>query len=54
VTRDAFHPLGAAVAWHDTLRAAVRAATAQTRAGDLIVLIGAQGMNEGKELLLEG
>jgi UDP-N-acetylmuramoyl-L-alanyl-D-glutamate--2,6-diaminopimelate ligase len=54
VTRDAFHPLGAGVAWHDTLRAAVRAAAAQTRAGDLIVLIGAQGMNEGKELLLEG
>jgi UDP-N-acetylmuramoyl-L-alanyl-D-glutamate--2,6-diaminopimelate ligase len=52
-TRKAFHDHGVDVEWHDTLRGAIRAAAAHTRAGDLLVLIGAQGMNEGKRLLLE-
>ncbi len=51
--REAFREHGVASEWHDTLRAAIRAAAAQTGAGDLIVLIGAQGMNEGKRILLE-
>ena len=51
--REPFREHGVAIEWHDTLRAAIRAAAAQTGAGDLIVLIGAQGMNEGKRILLE-
>jgi UDP-N-acetylmuramoyl-L-alanyl-D-glutamate--2,6-diaminopimelate ligase len=44
---------GCAADWHETLRGAVRSALDRTKAGDLIVLVGAQGMNEGKRLLLE-
>ena len=51
--REAFREHGVASDWHDTLRAAIRAAAAQTGTGDLIVLIGAQGMNEGKRILLK-
>jgi UDP-N-acetylmuramoyl-L-alanyl-D-glutamate--2,6-diaminopimelate ligase len=52
-TRGAFADRGVQIGWNDTLRDAVRAAMADTRAGDLIVLIGAQGMNEGKRMLTE-
>jgi UDP-N-acetylmuramoyl-L-alanyl-D-glutamate--2,6-diaminopimelate ligase len=52
-TRYAFLACGCAVEWHETLRGAMRAAIGHARAGDLIVLVGAQGMNEGKRLLLE-
>ena len=38
--------------WHDTLGAATRAALDDTKPGDLIVLVGAQGMNEGQALLI--
>jgi UDP-N-acetylmuramoyl-L-alanyl-D-glutamate--2,6-diaminopimelate ligase len=51
--RLAFREGGTGVEWHDTLQAAMRAAAAHTRPGDLVVLIGAQGMNEGKRMLLE-
>lgn len=37
----------------DTLRDAIAEALARTGAGDLIVLVGAQGMNAGRQLLLE-
>ena len=37
--------------WFDRLADAARAAIAGTRPGDLIVLVGAQGMNEGRRLL---
>ena len=52
-TRQVFRDHGVDIEWHDTLRAAIREAAGHTRAGDLIVLIGAQGMNEGKRMLLE-
>jgi UDP-N-acetylmuramoyl-L-alanyl-D-glutamate--2,6-diaminopimelate ligase len=44
---------GCGADWYETLRGAVRAALDRTRPGDLIVLVGAQGMNEGKRLMLE-
>jgi UDP-N-acetylmuramyl tripeptide synthase len=37
--------------WFDTLEQAANAALAATEPGDLIVLVGAQGMNEGQRLL---
>jgi UDP-N-acetylmuramoyl-L-alanyl-D-glutamate--2,6-diaminopimelate ligase len=50
-SREAFASRGRSVEWHDELRAAARAAMDQTAPGDLIVLVGAQGMNEGKAFL---
>jgi UDP-N-acetylmuramoyl-L-alanyl-D-glutamate--2,6-diaminopimelate ligase len=52
-SRQTFESRGQPIAWHDDLRAAVRAAIERTQPGDLIVLVGAQGMNEGKTLLQE-
>ena len=49
--REAFAERSQAVHWHDALAAAVRDALAHTAAGDVIVLVGAQGMNEGRRLL---
>ena len=43
---------GAGCTAHERLRDAIEDALARTRAGDLIVLIGAQGMNQGKALLV--
>jgi UDP-N-acetylmuramoyl-L-alanyl-D-glutamate--2,6-diaminopimelate ligase len=37
--------------WFDELERATAEALATTRPGDLIVLLGAQGMNEGRRLL---
>jgi len=37
--------------WHDALDDALRDALNRTSAGDLVVLVGAQGMNRGKALL---
>jgi UDP-N-acetylmuramoyl-L-alanyl-D-glutamate--2,6-diaminopimelate ligase len=37
--------------WHDALDAALREALNRTSGGDLIVLLGAQAMNRGKDLL---
>lgn len=39
--------------WFDDLGAAARSAMSLTRRGDLVVLAGAQGMNEGRRLLEE-
>ena len=50
-SRETFDSRGQPIEWYDDLRAAVRAAMDLTKAGDLIVLVGAQGMNEGKALL---
>ena len=50
-TRQALDARGIRFAWHDTLRAAVNDAMARTKGGDLIVLVGAQGMDQGKALL---
>ena len=51
VTRQALVARGRRFVWHDGLGDAIRDASARTRAGDLIVLVGAQGMNDGKTLL---
>ena len=50
-TRQALAARGVGFVWHDTLRAAVNDAMARTKAGDLIVMVGAQGMDQGKALL---
>ena len=50
-TREAFAARGRSVAWCDALSDAAGAAMESTREGDLIVLVGAQGMNEGRALL---
>lgn len=50
-TRQAFAERGVRFIWHDSLRAALGEAMSLTGAGDLIVLIGAQGMDEGQALL---
>jgi UDP-N-acetylmuramoyl-L-alanyl-D-glutamate--2,6-diaminopimelate ligase len=51
VTREALVGRGRRFVWHDRLADAVREALSRTRAGDLLVLVGAQGMNEAKETL---
>ena len=50
-TRQELVRRGARFVWHDTLAAATREAISRTEPGDLIVLIGAQGMDGGKKLL---
>ncbi len=50
-TRQELVRRGSRFVWHDTIAAATRDALARTEAGDLIVLVGAQGMDEGKKLL---
>jgi len=52
-SRGAFDAHGCPVRWHDRLEDAMREAAAVSRRGDLILLIGAQGMNEGARLLRE-
>ena len=52
VTRQALVARGRRFVWHDFLADAIRDARARTNAGDLIVLVGAQGMNDGKALLM--
>lgn len=42
---------GCAFAWHDALHDALDAALAATAAGDLMVLVGAQGMNAARSML---
>ena len=50
---DAFARAGCSFVFHETLREAMARALERTRAGDLILLIGAQGMNEGRSILEE-
>jgi UDP-N-acetylmuramoyl-L-alanyl-D-glutamate--2,6-diaminopimelate ligase len=49
--RHALVSRGRRFVWHDHLAEAVKAALERTQPGDLILLLGAQGMNEGKALL---
>jgi len=49
--RAAFRERGLEPAWHETMRDAMRDVAGHTREGDLIVLVGAQGMNAGREEL---
>jgi UDP-N-acetylmuramoyl-L-alanyl-D-glutamate--2,6-diaminopimelate ligase len=44
---------GRSYTFQETLDGAMRQVASRSRAGDLIVLVGAQGMNEGKRLLQE-
>ncbi|HSL20793.1 MAG TPA: Mur ligase family protein [Vicinamibacterales bacterium] len=48
--RAALQLRGRRHAFHETLEDAMEAVAAASRAGDLVVLIGAQGMNEGSRL----
>lgn len=50
-TRQALVSRGRRFVWHDTLDDALREGCARTSAGDLILLVGAQGMNQGKAIL---
>jgi UDP-N-acetylmuramoyl-L-alanyl-D-glutamate--2,6-diaminopimelate ligase len=50
-TRQALVARGRRFVWHETLADALAEAMQRTAAGDLIVLLGAQGMNEAKRLL---
>lgn len=49
--RQAFRDRGLEPAWHETMSGAMHDAAAHTRPGDLIVLVGAQGMNAGRDEL---
>ena len=49
--RDALAARHCGFEWHDDLRSALDAALAATAPGDLIVLVGAQGMNAGRGML---
>jgi UDP-N-acetylmuramoyl-L-alanyl-D-glutamate--2,6-diaminopimelate ligase len=49
--REAFRERGLAPSWHDTMRGAMEEAAKAASPGDLIVLVGAQGMNAGREQL---
>ncbi|HXW08185.1 MAG TPA: Mur ligase family protein [Vicinamibacterales bacterium] len=50
-TRQALVSRGRRFIWHDALASAVQDALVRTAPGDLIVLVGAQGMNRGREFL---
>jgi UDP-N-acetylmuramoyl-L-alanyl-D-glutamate--2,6-diaminopimelate ligase len=49
--RQAFVERGRRFVWHDSLDGATREALRRTERGDLVVLLGAQGMNDGRRLL---
>ena len=51
VTRQALVARGRRFVWHDGLGDAIRDARARTSAGDLLVLVGAQGMDGAKAML---
>jgi UDP-N-acetylmuramoyl-L-alanyl-D-glutamate--2,6-diaminopimelate ligase len=50
-TRQVLVDRGRRFVWHDGLADALKEALNRTSPGDLIVLVGAQGMNEAKEIL---
>lgn len=52
-TRRAFEERGCPIAWEETLAGAMRDLARSSSSGDLIVLLGAQGMDEGARLLKE-
>ena len=49
--REALRERGLSPSWHETMQSAMAEAANETSSGDLIVLIGAQGMNAGREEL---
>ena len=50
-TREAFHRRGVEATWHETMETAMRDAARASSPGDLIVLVGAQGMDAGRDML---
>ena len=50
-TRQALTARGTRFTWHDELRPAIQEAAGRSRAGDLLLLIGAQAMDKGREML---
>jgi UDP-N-acetylmuramoyl-L-alanyl-D-glutamate--2,6-diaminopimelate ligase len=46
--RRGFHERGMSPSWHETMQGAMQEAARETAPGDLIVLVGAQGMNAGR------
>ena len=51
VARQAFVERGRRFVWHDALDAAAHEALRRSQRGDLVVLLGAQGMNDGRAML---
>jgi UDP-N-acetylmuramoyl-L-alanyl-D-glutamate--2,6-diaminopimelate ligase len=49
--RQAFVERGRRFVWHDSLNTAAEEAFRRSQPGDLLVLLGAQGMNEGRRVL---
>lgn len=49
--QQAFRERGVKPSWHETMSGAMQEAAAETAEGDLIVLVGAQGMDAGKHEL---
>jgi UDP-N-acetylmuramoyl-L-alanyl-D-glutamate--2,6-diaminopimelate ligase len=50
-TRQALVSRGRRFIWHDGLDAAIRDAVERTSPSDLLLFVGAQGMNQGREIL---
>lgn len=48
-----FHERGGRARWHDDLAGAMKDVASRSAPGDLILLVGAQGMDHGKRLLTE-
>jgi UDP-N-acetylmuramoyl-L-alanyl-D-glutamate--2,6-diaminopimelate ligase len=51
-TRQVLDERGQRYVWHETLTAAMADVAASSAPGDLVVLLGAQGMDAGRELLV--
>jgi UDP-N-acetylmuramoyl-L-alanyl-D-glutamate--2,6-diaminopimelate ligase len=49
--RQAFVERGRRFVWHDSLETAAGEALRRSQPGDLLVLLGAQGMNDGRRML---
>lgn len=52
-TRQGLTARGSPFAWHEELAAAMADIAARSRPGDVILLVGAHGMDEGARLLRE-
>lgn len=50
-TRETFAARGTRFSWHDQLQPAIQEAVRRTSAGDLLLLIGAQAMDRGREMV---
>ena len=50
-TRETLTSRGVRFTWYDELQSAIHEAARRSKAGDLLLLIGAQAMDRGRELL---